>query len=136
MKRILYGGAFDLLHVGHIRALKRARNLGYLIVNLSSDEQVRNKKGNNRPIIPQEERKEMLESLKCVSEVVCFDTPTLDLREVIMSTNPDILVTNEDNSEYDLICKQYSVEVIKLPRIIPESGLDTTKIISKIKKEV
>jgi D-beta-D-heptose 7-phosphate kinase/D-beta-D-heptose 1-phosphate adenosyltransferase len=135
MKRVLYGGAFDLLHVGHIRSIERAKKLGYLIINLSSDKQVQNKKGNNRPIIPQEERKEMLQALKFVDEVVCFETDELNLREVIMDTYPDILITNEDNNEYDSICRDYGVDVIKFPRIVPESGLDTTKIITKIRKE-
>jgi len=56
MKRILYSGFFDLLHLGHIRALKKARKFGYLIVHIPPDEEAKMVKGESRPIIPQSER--------------------------------------------------------------------------------
>lgn len=133
MKRVLYGGAFDLFHLAHLLAIKRASEYGYLIVNVSSDKQIRKKKGNERPIIPEHDRIRMLQELHEVDEVICMDTDELDLIALLMLTKPDILITNEDNDSYDKICRERGIEVVKLPRIIPLSNLDTTNIIKKIK---
>ena len=77
------GGCFDLLHTGHSRTLAAARSLGdCLIVLLNSDDSVRGLKGPSRPIVPAEERAEMLMALGCVDAVVVFDDdnpcPTLE----------------------------------------------------------
>lgn len=132
-KRVLFGGVFDLLHYAHIQAIKRAKSYGYLILNVSSDKQVKRKKGESRPIIPEAERIAILQELRDVDEVVCMDTEELDLEALISVVKPDILITNDDNSEYDTICARNGVEIIKLPRIISDSKLDTSKIIHKIK---
>lgn len=72
-KIILVGGCFDFIHFGHISFLKQAKVLGdYLIVALESDENVKHTKGPNRPIHSQEKRKEMLESLLFVDEVIAL----------------------------------------------------------------
>lgn len=133
MKKVLYGGVFDLLHYAHIQAIKRAKSYGYLILNVSSDKQVKKKKGEGRPIIPEAERIAILQELRDVDEVICMDTEELDLEALLSITKPDILITNEDNHNYDEICSKYGVEIIKLPRIISDSKLDTSKIIHKIK---
>ena len=60
-------GCFDLLHVGHLRYLKAAKKMGdILVVGVNSDESVRQLKGNNRPLVPEMERAEMLSGLGCV----------------------------------------------------------------------
>ncbi|MDP1722021.1 MAG: adenylyltransferase/cytidyltransferase family protein [Candidatus Gottesmanbacteria bacterium] len=72
-RTVLVGGCFDLLHYGHIRFLEEAKKLGdHLVVALESDENVRKKKGESRPIHTQEQRKTMLESLSCVDEVIAL----------------------------------------------------------------
>src|ERR1035437_3780988 len=102
MKKVLYGGVFDLLHYNHILAIKRAKSFGdYLVLNVSSDLQTRNKKGPGRPIIPHEERCAILRELKCVDEVVYFNTGKLDLSALLDSVKPDIMITNEGNDAYD-----------------------------------
>jgi len=70
-------GCFDLLHAGHLRLLRQARGLGdLLVVCLNSDASVRRLKGEGRPMVPVEERRELLLALDCVDEVVVFEEPT------------------------------------------------------------
>lgn len=92
---VFTNGCFDLLHVGHLRLLERARSLGdTLIVGLNSDRSVRELKGAERPVIPEAERAEMLAGLAAVDYVVIFDEPTpLNLIKAIM---PNVLVKGGD----------------------------------------
>jgi D-beta-D-heptose 7-phosphate kinase/D-beta-D-heptose 1-phosphate adenosyltransferase len=73
--KIVVNGTFDIIHPGHLALLNYARSLGdFLIVAIDSDERVRQLKGPSRPINNQEERKELLENLKAVDQVVIFNT--------------------------------------------------------------
>ncbi len=95
-KRIVFtNGCFDLLHIGHVRYLEEAKSLGdILVVGVNSDDSVRGLKGPNRPIIPQEERAEILSGLGCVDYVTIFDEPTpLNLITLFL---PHILVKGGD----------------------------------------
>ena len=75
---VLANGAFDLLHVGHLRYLKAARALGdALVVAINADASVRRAKGPARPVIPEGERAELVAALSCVDAVVIFDEPTV-----------------------------------------------------------
>ena len=102
-KRIVFtNGCFDIIHVGHVRYLKEARNLGdVLVVGLNSDESVRSIKGMNRPIVPQGERAEVLSSLRDVDYVVIFNEP--DPYNTIAAVKPDILVKGGDWRIEDII---------------------------------
>ena len=76
---VLANGCFDLLHVGHVRYLRDARSLGdLLLVALNSDNSVRRLKGPGRPLIPAEERAELLGALSVVDAVVLFDDDRVD----------------------------------------------------------
>jgi D-glycero-beta-D-manno-heptose 1-phosphate adenylyltransferase len=76
---VLTNGCFDLLHVGHVRGLRASRALGdVLVVGVNSDESVRGLKGEGRPLVPQEERAEVLAALDPVDYVVIFDEPTAE----------------------------------------------------------
>ena len=76
---VLANGCFDLLHVGHIRYLEAARGLGdLLIVGLNSDDSVRRLKGPGRPLMPQDERAEILSAMSCVDYIVLFNEPTVE----------------------------------------------------------
>jgi len=79
-KRIVFAnGCFDVLHVGHIRYLKEARELGdALIVALNSDSSVRRLKGKGRPILDEISRAKLLSALECVDYLVLFDDDTVD----------------------------------------------------------
>ena len=70
-------GCFDLFHAGHLRSLRQARDLGdILVVGVNSDESVRGLKGPGRPLVPQEDRAELLAGLVCVDYAVIFDEAT------------------------------------------------------------
>src|SRR5512132_1877778 len=74
---VFANGAFDLLHVGHVRYLEAARNEGqWLVVGVNSDRSVRAGKGEGRPILPERERAEIVAALECVDAVVIFDEDT------------------------------------------------------------
>ncbi|HKF44874.1 MAG TPA: D-glycero-beta-D-manno-heptose 1-phosphate adenylyltransferase [Thermoanaerobaculia bacterium] len=71
---VFANGAFDLLHVGHVRYLEAARREGdWLVVGVNSDRSVRASKGDGRPILPESERSEVVAALRCVDAVVIFD---------------------------------------------------------------
>ncbi len=73
-KLVFANGAFDLLHVGHVRYLEAARLEGdWLLVGVNSDASVRRLKGEGRPIVPEGERAEIVAALRCVDAVVLFD---------------------------------------------------------------
>ncbi len=92
---ILANGNFDLLHVGHVRYLQGAKQLGgKLVVAINSDESVRSLKGGGRPIMPGEERAEIIAALADVDAVVIF--PELDVRALIREIRPDIQAKGTD----------------------------------------
>ena len=91
----LANGCFDLLHVGHVRYLHAAKELGgRLVVALNSDESVRSLKGKDRPLMPAEERAEILAALTDVDAVVIF--PERDVRALISEIHPDIQAKGTD----------------------------------------
>ena len=95
MITVFTNGCFDLLHVGHLRLLWFARSQGdRLVVGLNSDDSVRRLKGPTRPILPVDERREMLLALDPVDQVIIFhqDTP-LNLIEAL---RPEVLVKGPD----------------------------------------
>src|SRR5579862_424715 len=95
-KRVVFtNGCFDILHSGHIDLLSRARALGdVLLVAINSDSSVVRIKGSGRPIIPQQERAELLDGMEMVDFVCWFeeDTPL----QAILTLHPDILVKGAD----------------------------------------
>jgi D-glycero-beta-D-manno-heptose 1-phosphate adenylyltransferase len=94
-KIVLTNGCFDLLHVGHVRYLHAAKQLGgRLIVAINSDDSVRALKGEGRPLVPAEERAEMLAALADVDAVLIF--PELDVRVLIRELRPDVQAKGTD----------------------------------------
>jgi D-glycero-beta-D-manno-heptose 1-phosphate adenylyltransferase len=94
-KITLANGNFDLLHVGHVRYLRSAKELGgKLVVAINSDESVRAMKGEGRPVMPAEERAEIVAALADVDAVVIFSE--LDVRAVIREIRPDIQAKGTD----------------------------------------
>ena len=94
----LANGCFDVLHVGHIRYLHAAKNLGgRLVVAVNSDDSVRALKGEGRPIMPDEERAEILSALTDVDAVVIF--PERDVRALIHEIHPDVQAKGTDYTE-------------------------------------
>lgn len=92
---VLANGVFDLLHVGHVRYLEAARALGdALIVAVNSDASTRANKGPGRPLIPEDERAEVVAALGCVDWVFVFDEPNVE--HVLLSLRPDIHAKGTD----------------------------------------
>ena len=95
---VFANGCFDLLHVGHIRYLQGARQLGdVLVVGLNSDQSVRRLKGPQRPLMPENERAEILAALACVDYVVLFQEPNVEA--VLRVLKPDIQCKGTDYTE-------------------------------------
>jgi rfaE bifunctional protein nucleotidyltransferase chain/domain len=91
----LANGNFDLLHVGHVRYLRGAKELGgKLVVAINSDASVRALKGEGRPVMPEQERAEIVAALADVDAVVIF--PELDVRAIIREIRPDVQAKGTD----------------------------------------
>jgi D-glycero-beta-D-manno-heptose 1-phosphate adenylyltransferase len=91
----LANGCFDLLHVGHVRYLHAAKELGgRLVVAINSDDSVRSLKGEGRPLMPAEERAEILAALADVDAVVIFSER--DVRAIIREIHPDVQAKGTD----------------------------------------
>ncbi len=132
-KRVVFtNGCFDLLHVGHIRYLEKARTLGdVLVVGLNTDRSVQTIKGPLRPILPEEERAEVLSGLGCVDYVTLFDEPTP--LQLITFLKPDVLVKGGDWTKETVVGREVveesGGEVIILPFI---EGSSSSNIIETI----
>jgi D-beta-D-heptose 7-phosphate kinase/D-beta-D-heptose 1-phosphate adenosyltransferase len=132
-KRLVFtNGVFDLLHVGHVRYLAQARELGdALLVAINSDRTVRDLKGPDRPIFDESERAEILAALRHVDYVTVFDD--VSPRGLIAKLLPDVLVKGGDY-QLDEIHGREEVEaaggkVISLPFV---DGASTTALIEKM----
>jgi len=92
---VLANGCFDVLHVGHIRYLAGARELGdILVVGINSDEQVAIQKGPGRPVLPAAERAEIVAALESVTYVTIFDEPTVE--QLLLALKPDVHAKGTD----------------------------------------
>jgi len=129
---VFTNGCFDLLHVGHIRYLEEAKALGdILVVGINSDRSVRNIKGPLRPILPEEERAEILSGLGCVDYITIFDEA--DPLELISSLQPHTLVKGGDWTKETTVGREVversGGEVIILPLV---QGASTSNLIEAI----
>jgi len=128
-KIVLTQGSFDMVHIGHARYCAKAKSYGdVLLVGVDSDEKVRTRKGPDRPIVPQEERLEMLSFLKSVDFVVLkpLDAPKYQL---IKHVRPDVLVATK---------KTYTQEQIKelhqwCGKVVVLDAMATTSTSAKIR---
>jgi rfaE bifunctional protein nucleotidyltransferase chain/domain len=95
---VLANGCFDVLHVGHVRYLAGARELGdVLVVGVNSDAQVQRLKGAGRPILSAPERAELVDALEPVTYVTIFDEPTV--AELLLALKPDVHAKGTDYTE-------------------------------------
>ena len=132
-RRVVFtNGCFDILHIGHVRYLNRARSLGdVLVVGINSDRSVSEIKGLERPIVPELERAEIIAALACVDFVFIFDDPTP--KRVIDAIVPDVLVKGAD-WELSQIVGRDTVEnaggaVLNIPLV---EGSSTSEIIRRV----
>ncbi len=134
-KRIVFtNGCFDLLHIGHIRYLEKAKTLGdILVVGVNSDSSVKKLKGDQRPILSEEVRTEILSGLGCVDYITIFEE--LDPLNLITSLQPNVLVKGGDWTKEQIVGRDVvegsGGEVVILPFI---QGASTTHLIETILK--
>jgi len=133
-KKIVFtNGCFDILHIGHIHLLKQARKFGdILVIGLNSDSSVRDLKGKKRPIIPENERAELLAALEVTDYITIFTEKTAC--RVLEVIKPDVYVKGGDYSPTSLpewpVVERNGGQI----RIIPlEEGRSTTNIINRIR---
>jgi len=131
-KVVFTNGCFDILHAGHTRYLREASKLGdVLILALNSDSSVRAIKGPMRPIVPEDERAEVVASLDSVDYVTLFDE--LTPLELIEHLRPDVIVKGGDWAEKDIVgaeaVEKWGGRVAVMPMI---EGASTTNIIDKV----
>jgi D-beta-D-heptose 7-phosphate kinase/D-beta-D-heptose 1-phosphate adenosyltransferase len=129
-KVVFTNGCFDILHVGHVRYIEQAKNLGdVLIVGVNSNSSVARLKGPTRPINTQDDRAAILAALEAVDFVVIFDEDTP--YELIKVIRPDVLVKGGDYEGKQVVGEDIATEV-KLISFV--DGKSTTSTIERIKK--
>jgi rfaE bifunctional protein nucleotidyltransferase chain/domain len=134
-KKIAFtNGCFDILHVGHVRYLREAKKTAdILVLALNSDSSVRSLKGEERPLIPEKERAEIIAALEFIDFVTIF--PELTPLELINYLKPDILIKGGDWPEEKVVGREEIKKWGGRVAIIPEvEGKSTTNIVEKIKK--
>ncbi|PAF51317.1 bifunctional heptose 7-phosphate kinase/heptose 1-phosphate adenyltransferase [Helicobacter sp. 13S00401-1] len=128
-KVVFTNGCFDILHIGHVSYLQKAKTLGdVLVVGVNSDLSVKRLKGDTRPINSEFDRAYILASLACVDFVVIFDEDTP--LKIIESLKPDVLVKGADYKGKEVVGSKVAKEVVLIDYIKDKS---TTNIINKIK---
>ncbi len=133
-KEIVFtNGCFDIVHLGHIDYLEKARNLGNkLVLGLNTDASVRRLKGETRPIVNEYARSRMMAAFEFVDAVVLFDEPTP--LELIETVKPDILVKGDDYSIETIVGADFVIGKGGVVKTIPlVKGYSTTSLINKIK---
>lgn len=133
LKLVLTNGCFDLLHAGHLRTFREAKGFGdILVVGLNSDLSVKQIKGEQRPLIPQADRAQLVAALDPVDYVIIFDEPTVDT--LLETIRPNLYIKGGDYTLDNLPEKETIVRLGVEVRFIPlVEGISTTEIIRRIK---
>jgi rfaE bifunctional protein nucleotidyltransferase chain/domain len=143
---VFTNGCFDLLHLGHVRYLQEARALGdVLVVGVNSDASTRRLKGAGRPLVPQDERAEVLAALACVDYVTIFEEPTAVA--LVETLRPDVYVKGGDYATPAAASQPAAINYARLPeaapvlayggqvRLIPYlPGHSTTALIERVRR--
>lgn len=126
-KIVLTSGAFDIFHIGHATYLEKAKELGdILIVGVDSDDKIRTKKGDDRPVVPEDERMKILTHLRHV-DLVTLKTKDQERRKLLKTIRPDVLVVSKSTKSYTEeelnALKEYCGEVVLME---PQATTSTT----------
>ena len=137
---VLASGVFDLIHLGHVRFLEEAKRAGgenaRLVVVVARDSTVEKSKG-KKPIMPEDQRRSLVESLKVVDEAV-LGYETLDIGEVISKVKPDVIALGYDQVDVEKQVRDYvaknkvDVKIVRIGKF-EENNLDSS---SKIKQKI
>ena len=133
-KVVLTNGCFDLLHAGHLALLEAARGTGdVLVIALNSDASVRGLKGEDRPIVPESERAEVLLGLEAVDRVVLYDEPTPI--GVVRALLPDALVKGADWATDDIVGRGEVEDAGgRVVRVALVPGRSTSAIVDRVRR--
>lgn len=131
---VFTNGCFDLLHPGHVRFLQRCKAFGdKLVVGLNSDKSISALKGNSRPLVSECYRREMLLALRCVDQVLVFDSESpLDL---IKAVRPDVLIKGMRSAQPIIgseFVSSYGGLVVPLLEVEGVAEWSTTELVRKI----
>jgi D-beta-D-heptose 7-phosphate kinase/D-beta-D-heptose 1-phosphate adenosyltransferase len=130
-KIVMTNGCFDLLHAGHVAVLQFARSQGdVLVVGLNSDRSERALKGKSRPILPQEDRAQILAALEAVDYVVPFDETSVE--SLVRSVRPDVLVKGDHYRVKEVVGHRYAKRVVLAPLV---RGRSTSEIVRRIRND-
>ncbi|MDI9867114.1 D-glycero-beta-D-manno-heptose 1-phosphate adenylyltransferase [Flectobacillus sp. DC10W] len=134
-KKIVFtNGCFDIVHLGHIDYLEKARNLGdKLVLGLNTDASVNRLKGPTRPVVNEYARSRMMAAFEFVDTVILFDEPTP--LQVIEQVKPDILVKGDDYTVETIVGSDFVLEKggeVKTISLV--EGYSTSSLIQKIKQ--
>jgi D-beta-D-heptose 7-phosphate kinase/D-beta-D-heptose 1-phosphate adenosyltransferase len=129
MRKIVVNGTFDIVHTGHLRLLRYAKNIGdYLLVLTDSDERITELKGPKRPINFVNDRVELLTSLRVVDEVRVFNSDD-ELREILKSFKPDVMVKGSEYRGKSIIGSEYCNQILFFEM---SQGYSSTNVIQRI----
>lgn len=134
-KIVLVGGCFDVLHIGHIQFLEEAKRLGdSLVVALESDENVKKRKGQNRPIHTQDKRHKLLSALKVVDSVI--DLPFMktdaDYNALVLNVRPAVIAITQGDPYKEHKEKQAAMVgaiVVEIPKVHTPSTSQLAKLL-------
>lgn len=134
LKIVATNGCFDILHIGHIRSLQKAKSLGdFLIVGINSDSSVKSLKGNERPINTEKDRAEVLAAIACIDIVSIFNELTAE--NFLDTVKPDIYAKGSEYSLDNLpeakIVQKHGGKIVLIPMV---PNFSTTTIIGKVKE--
>jgi len=139
-KRVLASGTFDLLHLGHVRYLEEAKKAGgenaELIVVVSRDSTVEKRKG-KRPIMPEDQRRALVEALKVVDKAI-LGYEELSVSRVIDMVKPDVIAVGYDEGNMEKTLRQViaekglNIQIVKIGKF----GKDELNSSSKIKRRI
>jgi D-glycero-beta-D-manno-heptose 1-phosphate adenylyltransferase len=120
---VFTNGIFDLLHLGHLRYLRQALVLGdLLVVGVNGDESTRRLKGPKRPLVPEEERAELLAALDCVDYVTIFGEPTAEA--IVAHLRPEVYVKGADYAGNDARQRDTIYDSAALREMLATDGAD------------
>jgi len=133
--RVLVGGAFEIIHPGHLHLLRKARELGRVVVVVARDSTIRKLKG-RPPVVPEQQRLEVVRSLRYVDEAYLGNDP-LDIESTLKTLKPDIVLLGPDQDRIKALVEEaaaragLNVKVLKLENRIQGAYLSTSEIMRR-----
>lgn len=134
--RVLVGGAFEIIHPGHLHLLRRAKELGKVIVIVARDSTIQKLKG-RPPIVPEHQRLEVVKSIRYVDEAYLGNDP-LDIESTLLKLKPNIILLGPDQDYIEKIVKEslynlnLNIKILKLQERIGDFNFSSSTIIRKL----